>query len=132
MKSWLRTLMLLVVLGLGLIGIYSMIVTNPLNLLIKIIIIGAVIGIGLYVFRRFFSPRPNDSSHYRRAVRQSKKIHKSSTGPYKIRPIRHSHLKAVPSITKKRRGPSPLKIRDHAHLTVIEGKKAKKKKRVLF
>ncbi len=132
MRSWLNTLILVIVLGLGLIGIYSMLATNPLNLFIRLIAIGLIVGIGIYVFRRFVNHRPNDSSHYRKAVKQSKKIRKSPASAYKMRPARHTHLKAVPSKSSKRRGPSPIKLRDHAHLTVIEGKKTKKKKRVLF
>ncbi|TCP31168.1 hypothetical protein EV207_10351 [Scopulibacillus darangshiensis] len=130
MKSLLYYPIFFLIIGLGAIGLYSLVTSDPMSLVIKILIFGVIVGVGIMIFKRFINHRQDDSSAYRRAVKQSKKKHKSPG--HKVRSLRATHLKVVKSTAKGKRGASPLKAKDHAHLTVIDGKKNKKKKRVLF
>ncbi|MBM7646337.1 hypothetical protein JOD45_002565 [Scopulibacillus daqui] len=116
---------------LSIIGLVSFIAADPVSLIIQVAIGGLVIGLGVLLYKRFInhqSNKNNESAAYRKAVKQSKKRLKSA---HKSRAARNSNLKVIRSQQNKRPS-SVTKRKNHGHLTVIDGKKNKKKKRMLF
>jgi hypothetical protein len=125
--SW-SSLLFFILIGLGMIGLIAVLLSNPVALLEKLVI-GAVIMAGIFGLYKWLSKgkSPNESQAYRRAVRQSKKRKKSTTRHV---PRSASKLTVIPtrSVKKKRPSLDRLKNKGHGHLTVIEGKKKKRKK----
>ena len=112
------SLIALAVLGLG----YKLF-TNPTGLLTSIVIGIVVFSIIFFLFKRAGSSP--DQRSYNKAVKQSKKYrHQKGTGiPAKKTNVIH-YLQAQ---TKQK--PKKAKRKSDVHLTVIEGKKGKKKNR---
>ncbi|MGD7007799.1 SA1362 family protein [Metabacillus sp. 84] len=113
----------------GLAGLYliTALITDPAGLLRQAAIIGITIAIVYLVFRYFMKKRMGaEHSSYSKAVKQQK------------RPAREKTYSASPSKTvtpiKKYTKSKPLKkkSKSSSHLTVIEGKKGKKKNRALY
>ncbi|MFC7394249.1 SA1362 family protein [Scopulibacillus cellulosilyticus] len=133
MKASVYNLIFYLIIALSFVGLVSFMVTNPVSLIIQIAIGGLVIGLGVLLYKRFInhqSNKGNESAAYRRAVRQSKRRFKLGS---KSRAARSSHLKVIRSKQQKRQSSiTKLKRKNHGHLTVIDGKKNKKKKRMLF
>lgn len=125
--SW-SNLLFFILIGLGVIGLIAYLMSNPIALLEKLAI-GALIIAGIVGLYKWLSKgkTPNESQAYRRAVRQSKKRKKSTTRHV---PRSTSKLTVIPtrSVKKKRPPLDRLKHKGHGHLTVIEGKKKKRKK----
>jgi hypothetical protein len=123
----------LIIIGLGLFGLIAMMINNPLELLKMVAIGAAILGIFVFLYRRFTRKRDGgDGSSYQRAAKQSAKKYKKQKPRQTRRP---SHLKVInssPLLAKKRKeDPSEKRKNDHG-LTVIDGKKRKKKNRALF
>jgi hypothetical protein len=126
--SW-SSLLFFILIGLGIIGLIAVLWSNPIALLEKLLIGGLIVG-GIFGLYKWLSKgkSPNESQAYRRAVRQSKKRKKSSSTRHVPRST--SKLTVIPtrSIKKKRPSLDRLKHKGHGHLTVIDGKKKKRKK----
>ncbi|ANB58976.1 hypothetical protein GFC29_1674 [Anoxybacillus sp. B7M1] len=113
-----------IVLLLGAFGLAFTLFSEPVILLRRIIFIGLTIAI-IYVLFRWISQRRfnKENAAYLRAVNQSKKLH--------VNRDRRPSAKAL-SYSKKGTHHRLPKKRTSSHLTVIEGKKGKKKNRALF
>lgn len=128
MKSrWQRPLVFAIII-LGLIGVITKIVTNPVGVLTFIIIVGALIGLGIFLYRRFLNKQfGSEMDAYRKAARKSRKRHKGKA------PKTASHLKLIRTRAKQKSHLlNHTRSRNAEHLKVIEGKKRKKKNRALF
>ncbi|MDN4525285.1 SA1362 family protein [Fictibacillus fluitans] len=105
-----------VVIVLAVVGLVSKLFTSPQSLLTQLLMIGLVIAVIYFIFQRF---RPGENGKYKKAVKQSKRKYRQNTAPVK-KPASSNK----PAAFKKRR-------KEH-NLTVIEGKKNKKKNRASF
>lgn len=102
------------------IGILSSLISNPIAFLKSILIIAIVAGILIFLIRRFaFGSFPNrEANRFRRAAKRSQK-------KYKQKAVRKQAK--VSSIKRIR-----PRSKSAPHLTVIEGRKGKKKNRASF
>ena len=105
----------------GVLGLMYAIFEQPTALLRKVMFIVLMIA-AIYVFYNFVYKRRANKDHiaYLKAVRQSKKLHSQAVRKQKTKSINPK----MKRLSKKRT--------TTAHLTVIEGKKGKKKNRALF
>lgn len=105
-----------VVIVLAVIGLGSQVINSPQTLITNLLITGLVVAVFYFIFQRF---RPGENGKYKKAVKQSKRKYNQPAAPLK---------KNVASSK-----PAPFKKRKKEHnLTVIEGKKNKKKNRASF
>lgn len=112
---------------LALIGVSGMLVANPTDFLQRLAVIG-LFGAAIYfVVRLIFkaNPQKKEQRAFIKAARQSKKrLQKKAGDP----PTRTSSLGTIASMKKSAKS----KKKTPAHLTVIDGKKGKKKNRASF
>ncbi|HET7627513.1 MAG TPA: SA1362 family protein [Bacillales bacterium] len=122
----------LILIGLGALGFLVKLFTNPVGLLVTLAAAAAVITIFALLYRRFVLKSDGRGiSKYRRAAKQSAKLQKKR-GHKSRRP---AYLKLVNSkggLAKKKDRDTLLKRKKDHHLTVIDGKKRKKRNRALF
>ncbi|MCQ6266181.1 hypothetical protein M1K46_10945 [Fictibacillus sp. WQ 8-8] len=105
-----------VIIVLAVIGLGSQLFFSPQKLITNLLMIGLVVALVYFIFQRF---RPGENGKYKKAVKQSKRKYNQSAPPIK-----------KSSAANK---PAPFKKRKKEHnLTVIEGKKNKKKNRASF
>jgi putative Mn2+ efflux pump MntP len=112
---------------LALLGIFSAITTNPKSFLQSIAFM-ALIVVGIYFVVRKFSnsgPQKKEQRAFLKAAKKSKKRlqHKSGDSG-----VKSSSIGSLTSIKKSNKA----KRKSLAHLTVIDGKKGKKKNRASF
>ena len=116
----------LAIITLGAIGLIITLVTNPLGFFKQIAIYAAIAGV-IYLLYRLFIRKNAGSvySSYAKAARRSKRRfdNKKANGT-KVRNIAHAK-KAIKTTAIRKKNPP-------THLTVIEGKKGKKKNRASF
>ncbi|WP_158735181.1 SA1362 family protein [Alteribacillus sp. YIM 98480] len=115
---------LLLLFGLAALGLGYQLVTNPLGL-ITYLVVGAAVAVGMYfLFTRVILKRMS-MSQYQTAARPKSNSKNKSYKAAKQHQTKNKPLKKRPSrpINKRRS--------DH-NLTVIEGKKNRKKNRALF
>ena len=117
-----------VIIGLGVIGLFSQLFTQPGKFLMSIlttIFFGLVIFSVIYfVFLKKKAPS-NEMKKYKKAVRQSKAKYKSDNST--ATQTAKSAAKKQPNLIKKNRNK-----RSAGHLKVIDGNKAKRKDRASF
>ncbi|MCV9888175.1 SA1362 family protein [Metabacillus halosaccharovorans] len=117
----------MVIILLGVIGFVTTLVSEPLWLLKQIAIYAAIAGL-IYLIYRLVSRREmgKEQSSYLKAAKQSKRrFDDRSNKGSNVRNISQvKKTKKASAIKKKKQQPS--------HLTVIEGKKGKKKNRAFF
>lgn len=118
--------------GLGLFGLLSVFMAHPMALFIQLAIIGLIVLVGLFFFQRLLENPAQ--RRYQAAAKHSKKQTHSKLAAYRrLRGMRAARLKVISSHrSAPLKGLSHQSAKDQKHLTVIEGKKHKKKKRVLF
>ncbi|MFD3447772.1 SA1362 family protein [Microbacteriaceae bacterium 4G12] len=120
------------VLVIGLVGFYLVTTTlsNPTGVLQNILIIIVIVAAFYLLYKLFTSSgsSKNPRASYNRAVKQSKKKYAK---PKNVTSL-NNRLKKASTDTKTKKGSSLLKKRKQTHLTVIEGKKGKKKNRASF
>jgi uncharacterized membrane protein YfcA len=112
---------------LALIGIISSISTNPAKFLQSIAVI-ALIGIGIYFVVRKFSissPQRREQRAFLKAAKKSKKRLQQKSGDS------HGKSSSLGTLTTLKKN-NRTKKKPPAHLTVIDGKKGKKKNRASF
>ncbi|MEN2448738.1 SA1362 family protein, partial [Bacillus sp. JR_15] len=99
------------------------------TMLLSVVIIGAVM---FFLFRWLMNRRTGTEGNlYRKAVKQSKRRYQQPKPKTKSQmKNRVTHLRSVPTDHKSK--PVLLKKKSQTQLTVIEGKKNKKKNRALF
>ncbi|MCH1626609.1 SA1362 family protein [Fredinandcohnia quinoae] len=126
-------IVVMILLCLGVFGFLYTLVTNPSSLLVQAGMIFLFIGVVLLVYR-FFNRRRSggkEYSAYLRAAKQSKRrFNEQNQRKTQLSGVRGK--KSVPTTTKKSTVSSINKKRTNTHLTVIEGKKGKKKNRAFF
>ena len=112
------------VIALGALGLFSELITNPLGLLMNILLIAAIAGIIYLVYTRLTKGKTDrkEQRAFRKAVRQSKKRSKD----------RSSKKTNVTSMTTAKSHKIKVRKKSDVQLTVIEGKKNKKKNRASF
>jgi FtsZ-interacting cell division protein ZipA len=115
----------MIVLALGGIGFLVTLLTRPGFLLREMLIYVIVLAIIYFVVRYFTKQRMGKDSSYSKAAKQSKKR-------FSDRNQNSSHLKSVSTQKKNSKTSTALKKKQASHLTVIEGKKGKKKSRAFF
>ncbi|MCC3358685.1 SA1362 family protein [Bacillus sp. REN16] len=126
-------IVVMVLLGLGALGFVYTLFTRPGSLLVQAGMIFLFIGIIYLLYKFVISRRMGGMEHsaYLRAAKQSRKRFKTGSirkaqGAGNKKPTTSSTKRSnVASIHKKRKT-------NPTHLTVIEGKKGKKKNRALF
>lgn len=122
-----------IVFVLGFIGVGHMLATDPGRLFRQLLFIG-IFGLIFYViYRVFMAPKISaEDIRYRKTAQASKKRMQRPASNTKIKPSAATMKKTKPksNVTKLSRRPSRSTHRSDApHLTVIEGKKGKKKKK---
>ncbi|WLD92007.1 SA1362 family protein [Alkalihalobacillus sp. AL-G] len=117
-------LIILLLLGLSAFGFVITLITDPMSILKMIAVFLAVGAIFYFLYKRFIVKRMGKGmGQYQQAARYSKKKYQThSRTVSKSQPTTKSSFKNNLKKHKKRK--------DH-HLTVIEGKKGKKKNRAL-
>lgn len=127
MKNRTSNLLVAGLIILALIGILGMFIANPTGFLQRLAVIG-IIGAAIYFVVRliFFkaNPRNKEQRAFLKAAKQSKKRLQKKAGD----PSMRSSPGTLASIRKS----SKAKKKTSAHLTVIDGKKGKKKNRASF
>ncbi|KEK26133.1 SA1362 family protein [Bacillus gaemokensis] len=120
------------IIGLAIFGLISSVITDPYGMLKNIGIMLLVVGIFYLLYKMFTnsSGSANSQNSYKRAAKQSNRKY----GKQNVAPLSNSLLKRNTSDDKGKKGnPSLLKRKKkQSHLTVIEGKKNKKKDRASF
>lgn len=125
--SWSNLLFLLMII-LGAVGLVSLVWLHPMLLVKRLIIGGLIIG-GIYIIYRFLMRNSSsEAASYRRAVRQTKRRKKPIVRGSKRPTSKLQTITSTKSLKKKRPPLDRLKTKGHGHLTVIEGKKKKRKR----
>lgn len=117
-----------IILGIAIIGLGSKLLTNPTGFIMNILII-AGLGALIYGAIYFFIIRKrttDDLKKYKKAVKQSQKKYKNQQ--IKKTSTANSIKKSQPVLKRKKIS----KKTDVPHLTVIDGKKQKRKDRATF
>ncbi|MDQ1145084.1 putative lipid-binding transport protein (Tim44 family) [Bacillus sp. SORGH_AS 510] len=112
---------------LALLGLYGSFTDNPAGFIQRIAII-ALIGLGIYFLVRKFSmssPQKKEQRAFLKAAKKSKKRLQQKNGDSNMKT---SSLGTLTTLKKSNK----TKKKSPAHLTVIDGKKGKKKNRASF
>ncbi|MGG1679854.1 SA1362 family protein [Neobacillus sp. NRS-1170] len=112
---------------LALLGIYGSFTANPAGFIQRIAVI-ALIGLIIYFVVRKFSnssPQKREQRAFLKAAKQSKKRLQQKGGDASVKGSAHGTLTSLKKSSK-------TKKKSPAHLTVIDGKKNKKKNRASF
>lgn len=110
---------LLGIVTLAIIGLGSRLINDPVGLLTSILMFAAVLGIIVFVVKKFTSS-PSQNA-YKKAAKQSKKLKQQKQTRKSKQANVINYTSAHPKKTLKHGK------RSDTHLTVIEGKKGKKK-----
>ncbi|MCL1632555.1 hypothetical protein M3N64_11560 [Sporolactobacillus sp. CPB3-1] len=135
MKTFFYSLTFLIIGGLGLFGLLSMFLPSQKTVIItQLIILALVVIIGLFFFRRLAEWTGNvDQARYKKAARQSRRRRRVAAYSRKTRNMHAAtKLKVIKNGTYSIKKLTHQQNKEHGHLTVIEGRKNKKKKRLLF
>ncbi|MEH7437389.1 SA1362 family protein [Neobacillus drentensis] len=112
---------------LALVGLFGSFTANPAGFIQRIAII-ALIGLAIYFLVRKFSissPQKKEQRAFLKAAKKSKKRLQQKSGDATMK---SSSLGTLTTLKKSNK----TKKKSPAHLTVIDGKKAKKKNRASF
>lgn len=134
-KTFLYSLVFFLIVALGLFGLLASFLKNSTALLVQLLIVVAVAAVGLFFFRRLAGgggTGNGERARYRKAAKQSARRRRLTALSRRARGIHPSKLKVISNRSRKLKEFSRQSSKDHGHLTVIDGKKNKKKKRVLF
>lgn len=117
----------LTVIGLALLGFGSQLIKNPSGLLTSILIFAAIGVVIWLVFTKVATPSNQNQKKYNKAVKQSKKYQENKAAS-KTKPVKKGKVMDY-SIGQSRSQTAKTNRRKKSdvHLTVIEGKKGKKK-----
>ncbi|MCJ2147760.1 SA1362 family protein [Bacillus paralicheniformis] len=117
------------IIAFGIFGFVYFAVTSPGRLLQYLVVFAAVGAIIYFVIRRISNrDMGSEGAAFKKAAKQSNKRfqdHKKRSVKGKV-----NHLRSVPTINKSK--PVLVKKKSQTQLTVIEGKKSKKKNRAFF
>ncbi|MFD2618330.1 SA1362 family protein [Terrilactibacillus laevilacticus] len=136
MKSLMYPLIFWFIIGLATIGLLVNLIYHPMALLSQLLIIVLVVFLGMILIKRLMGIGTNKTEYtaYRKAVKQSKKKQRRRSKNHFMQSksrLQHN-FRVISSDTHLKRNLNLTKAKDHGHLTVINGKKHKKRKRMLF
>lgn len=118
-----------IIIGLGAIGIIYSLITSP-GQFARTLLYTAIGACILFLVLRYFVTRRmgKEGAAYKKAAKQSaRRFHDKK--PKRTVKNRHTHLRSISNPNAK---PLVIRKKSKTQLTVIEGKKNKKKKRALF
>ncbi|MDC2863457.1 MULTISPECIES: SA1362 family protein [unclassified Bacillus (in: firmicutes)] len=122
-----------VIVGLAIFNLVSFTIEDPMGVVKNILIMLGVVGVFYLLYKMLTSSSSsanNSKSSYKRAAKQSNRKY----GKQNVTPLSNNLLKKNASDTKGKKGNTSFlkRKRKQSHLTVIEGKKGKKKDRASF
>ncbi|PFK42025.1 hypothetical protein COI93_11885 [Bacillus cereus] len=124
--------LVMLIIGLAIFGLVSSAITDPYGMVKNIAIMLLVVGVFYLLYKMFTSSSgsANSQNSYKRAAKQSNRKY----GKQNVAPLSNSLLKRNASDDKGKKSNTSVlkKKRKPSHLTVIEGKKNKKKDRASF
>lgn len=131
-RSFMFALFVIIV-GLAVFSLVSFTIENPLGVVKNIAIMLIVVGVFYLLYKMLTSSSGsanNSQSSYKRAAKQSNRKY----GKQDVTPLSKNLLKKNASDAKGKKGNASFlrRKRKQSHLTVIEGKKGKKKDRASF
>ncbi|OEH94474.1 SA1362 family protein [Bacillus solimangrovi] len=125
-----------ILIGLAAFGLLYKLFTNPMSLIMQLIITAGIVVLLLFIFSSIMNRRYSNSDYsaYRKAVKQSKNKYKTSPTAKDSTSImpKKVQMKNKPKTTTNKSKTSASRKRRDTNLTVIEGKKGKKRNRALF
>ena len=127
MKNRTPVIIVGVLIVLALLGLFGSFTANPAGFIQRIAVI-ALIGLAIYFLVRKFSnssPQKREQRAFLKAAKKSKKRLQQKSGDTNVKT---SSLGTLTTLKKS----SKTKKKSPAHLTVIDGKKGKKKNRASF
>ena len=124
MKNQISFYIVLGLIVLAAIGIISMLVQDPGGFIKMIAGMALVVAVIYFLFRRFSQTSPSKNHEQRAFKKAAKRSKKRFQTKENTSPSKRSSIGSLSAARKKRK--------DTSHLTVIEGKKGKKKNRASF
>lgn len=122
MKNRISTFFVVCLIALAALGIVSLLVSNPSGLLLNFAIMIATGAVIFFLVKRFYLPSP-EKREQRAFVRAAKRSLKRKQQKESGKQTRKSNVSNITSIRARKK-------QTNNHLTVIEGKKGKRKNRV--
>ena len=122
LKNRISTFFVVCLIALAALGIVSLLVSNPSGLLLKFAIMIATGAVIFFLVKRFYLPSP-EKREQRAFVKAAKRSLKRKQQKESGKQTRKSNVSNITSIRARKK-------QTNNHLTVIEGKKGKRKNRV--
>ncbi len=122
LKNRISTFFVVCLIALAALGIVSLLVSNPSGLLLNFAIMIATGAVIFFLVKRFYLPSP-EKREQRAFVRAAKRSLKRKQQKESGKQTRKSNVSNITSIRARKK-------QTNNHLTVIEGKKGKRKNRV--
>ena len=122
LKNRISTFFVVCLIALAALGMVSLLVSNPSGLLLKFAIMIATGAVIFFLVKRFYLPSP-EKREQRAFVRAAKRSLKRKQQKESGKQTRKSNVSNITSIRARKK-------QTNNHLTVIEGKKGKRKNRV--
>ena len=122
LKNRISTFFVVCLIALAALGIVSLLVSNPSGLLLNFAIMIATGAVIFFLVKRFYLPSP-EKREQRAFVRAAKRSLKRKQQKESGKQARKSNVSNITSIRARKK-------QTNNHLTVIEGKKGKRKNRV--
>ncbi|OIJ20292.1 hypothetical protein BKP45_09510 [Anaerobacillus alkalidiazotrophicus] len=117
--------LILCVLGLSIVGLFHRLYKDPVELFSQLLFMVVFASIIFFLVKKFLAHKHSNSTNYGSHQPQPKRMNFKTSNGSKVAP--HKNKKDTKKISR------PLvKKRTEVNLTVIEGKKSKKKNRALF
>ena len=122
LKNRISTFIVVCLIALAALGIVSLLVSNPSGLLLKFAIMIATGAVIFFLVKRFYLPSP-EKREQRAFVKAAKRSLKRKQQKESGKQTRKTNVSNITSIRARKK-------QTNNHLTVIEGKKGKRKNRV--
>ena len=122
LKNRISTFIVVCLIALAALGMVSLLVSNPSGLLLKFAIMIATGAVIFFLVKRFYLPSP-EKREQRAFVKAAKRSLKRKQQKESGKQTRKSNVSNITSIRARKK-------QTNNHLTVIEGKKGKRKNRV--
>ncbi len=122
LKNRISTFFVVCLIALAALGMVSLLVSNPSGLLLKFAIMIATGAVIFFLVKRFYLPSP-EKREQRAFVKAAKRSLKRKQQKESGKQTRKSNVSNITSIRARKK-------QTNNHLTVIEGKKGKRKNRV--
>ena len=122
MKHRISTLIVVCLIALAVLGMFSLLFSNPFDLILKFAMILAMGAVIFFLVRRFYklSPEKREQRAFVKAAKRSLKRKQQKESVKQTRKPSYGNITSIKSRKKQ----------TNIHLTVIEGKKGKRKNRI--